>query len=371
LAAALRRRRESGGKIWDLTESNPTLCGFAYPEKELLGPLADRGNLRYEPDPRGLPSARRAVAGYYAQKGIAVDAERIFLTAGTSEAYSFILKLLCDPGDRISVPRPGYPLLDHLAALNDVEAVRHDFARTNRGWRLDERSLGESVKGFSPKAVLAVNPNNPIGHFYSGAERRFIADRLKESGGAVIADEVFLDYGRGGESFAATSPVLTFTLGGLSKMLGLPQMKLAWIAVSGPEREVKEACGRLEVIADAYLSVNTPSQRSLEAWMKLRPQLQAAISARLERNRAFLLGAARGSAVEALGGEGGWHAVMRIDSREDDEALAVGLIEKEGVVTQPGYFFDFEGGAYLVVCLLSEPSVFEEGIRRLLRAAAP
>lgn len=283
LKAALER---DGKPILDLTVSNPAQCEFQYLKPELLKPLADAANLRYEPDPHGLLKAREAVSQYYARKGVSVSPERIFLTAGTSEAYSFIFRLIANPQDAILAPRPGYPLFDYLAGLNDLKVKHYPLVYQN-GWRI------ESLPDTAARALILVNPNNPTGNFIHPGEWDLINRFAHSCGAAVISDEVFFDFAferriTDTKSFAQNREALTFTLGGVSKAIGLPQMKLGWMAVTGSDDLVREAAHRLEIICDTYLSAATPAQRALPFWLEHAAGIQREILGRLEKNRAFL-----------------------------------------------------------------------------------
>lgn len=374
LAAALGARREAGLPLFDLTESNPTRCGLLGGAEQLLGALAHTANLWYEPAPLGLEVARAAVARYYADKGVAIAPDRICLTASTSEGYAFLFRLLADPGDDILVPRPSYPLLDFLAGLNDVHLVPYPLVY-NGAWRMDLDALRPAA-GPRARAVVAVQPNNPTGSFVRARERDALGGLCGERGLALIVDEVFGDYAFGGAeadapTLAGTPGALTFVLSGLSKVCALPQMKLAWIAASGPEDLVRQAMARLEVIGDTYLSVGTPIQRALPLLLAHRAGIQERIRARLEANRKTLEGrAAPGGAVEVLQAEGGWYAVLRVRGVTDDEAWALRLLEEQGVHVHPGYLFDFPEPGFVVVSLLPGEDVFAEGVGRLLARAA-
>ncbi len=369
LAAALAARHAAGLPVLDLTESNPTRCGLAPPDEGLLDALARPESLRYDPAPLGLPEARAAVAEYYAAKGVALEADRICLAASTSEAYGYLFRLLADPGDEILVPRPSYPLLDFLAGLNDVRLVPYPLAYDGR-WRIEVEALRACV-GPRARALVVIHPNNPTGSFLLPGERDALVGLCRARGLALIADEVFGDYafdaaGDRMATLAGTAGALTFVLSGLSKVAALPQMKLAWIAASGPEDLVRAAVGRLEVIADTYLSVGTPIQRALPAVLARRAEIQAKILARLRANRKELgerIGP--GGPVEVLAAQGGWYVTLRLPAARDEEAWAVGLLERDGVLVHPGYLFDFAEGGYLVISLLPPEEAFREGIIRL------
>jgi hypothetical protein len=386
LAAMLRAKRASGARLLDLTESNPTRVGLSYPAAEIAAALADPGASVYEPDPRGQLRAREAVARWCGRRGLVASPDRTILTASTSEAYALLFKMLADPGDAILVPQPGYPLFDELAALESVRLVPYPVA-LERDWRVDldalERLLaaaagapaGAASGAPAPRAVVVVNPNNPTGSALTAAERDRIDALAARAGAAVIADEVFFDYLIGKEarvsmagprSAAAAPAALTFTLGGLSKACGLPQMKLGWILVDGPAAARAEALGRLEFIADSYLSVGTPVQCAAERLLSLGDGIAAFIRERVDLNRQALAAAfPGGSASRVLPSDGGWYAVLQVPAVGTEEEMVLDLLAQSDVLVHPGYFFDFAREAFLVLSLLPEPAVFGEAIRRL------
>ena len=372
-ARALAAARSSGRPLIDLTLSNPTRAGFVYPP-DLLAPLADPRGLTYAPEPFGLPEARRAVAADYRRRGFEVAPERIVLTASTSDAYSLLFKLLCDPGDEVLVPRPSYPLFEHLTALDGVIAKPYDL-EYHGVWSLDLAGI-EAGLGARTRALLCVHPNNPTGSFVTPAERDQLVRLCAARDAAIIADEVFADYEIAVGAARARLPVddaaLVFSLGGLSKSAGLPQVKLGWIAVHGPEGRVRDALQRLEVVCDSYLSASTPVQLAAAELLARGAALRRQIQARVRRNYARLsaLAAEPGAGSTVLDVQGGWSAVLRVPAVEREEALVVGLLEDVGVVTHPGYFFDFAHEAYLVLSLLPPAGAFDEGIGRILRHLA-
>jgi alanine-synthesizing transaminase len=364
LARAITERRASGLPLLDLTASNPTRCGFVYDEAAILSALADRDSLDYDPDPRGMRRAREAVAGYYAGHGATVDPEHLFLTTSTSEAYSFLFRLLCDPGDEALIAQPSYPLFDFLAQLENVGLLPYSLFY-DHGWRLDAESIRRHISART-RAIALVHPNNPTGHFTKDAERSELEAICAERGLALIVDEVFLDYGVGqsARSFAAgPHPVLTFVLSGLSKIAALPQMKAAWIAAFGPEQDLKPALDRVEVIADTFLSMNAPIQYAMPYWIAGRHGLQAQVSARVRKNLHQLDGIlASQKVVSRLEVEAGWYAVLRVPAIIPGEELAVRLVREHGVSIHPGYFFGFSGDGWLVVSLLTPPEDFTAGV---------
>jgi alanine-synthesizing transaminase len=366
-AQQLAHLRAAGAQLYDLTASNPTRCGFTYDAASILAPLSDQvsdpGALYYDPDPRGLRAAREAVCRYYQDHGAPVEPEQIFLTTGTSEAYSFLFRLLCDPGDEVLIGQPGYPLFDFLARLDDVGLIPYELFY-DHGWHLDLEALRRRVTPRT-RAIMLVNPNNPTGHFTGRAEREAIEALCREHGLALIVDEVFLDYGlnQRGASFATGShTVPTFVLSGLSKVAGLPQMKAAWIACFG----AAEAMERLEVISDTFLSLSAPIQWALPGWLSQRATLQEQIKERLKANLvsldAVLL---RQNLVTRLAVEAGWYAVLRVPGLQPEEKMALDLLLERGVVVHSGGFFGFSGQGWLVVSLLTPLEEFRKGIEAI------
>ncbi|HYM09975.1 MAG TPA: pyridoxal phosphate-dependent aminotransferase [Bryobacterales bacterium] len=370
LAQLGESRRRAGHTTIDLTESNPTRCGFTYDEQAIREAMADPRALLYEPQPRGLLRAREAVAEYYAARGVAVSPERILLTSGSSEAYGYLLRLLADPGEQVLVPQPGYPLFEFLSRLNDIELADYRLAY-HQGWEIDFDSL-EAAAGPKTRAVVVVNPNNPAGSLLKPAEREKVADFCARRGLALIADEVFLDFclppatGLTG-SLAETAGALTFTLNGLSKTAALPQMKLGWIVASGPACAVEEALARLEVITDTYLSVSTPVQWALPRLLGTHGPIQEQILARVAGNlRRLDERLARQTLCGRLEVEAGWSVILRAPSVRTDEEWALLLLGEDGVLVHPGHFFNFAAEGYLVASLLTPEDVFDEGMARLL-----
>lgn len=368
----IARARAAAAPRFDLTLSNPTACGIDYPVG-LLAPLADPEGLRYRPDPRGLRNAREAVAREFLRQGAAVDPDRVVLTASTSEAYALLFKLLADPGQAVLVPTPSYPLFEHLARVEGVEPLAYHLDR-EAGWRFDPHALTAAPE--STRAIVLVHPNNPTGSFVHPDDAGALSELAGRRGWAIIADEVFLDYpldgGPGaGWSFASNRSALTFTLGGLSKSVGLPQLKLAWVVASGPESAVAAAVERLEFLADTFLSVATPVQLALPSLLREGAAVREAILARCRHNLAVLRGAAAAvPAVNVLPTGGGWSAVLRVPAVVGEEEFVLELLRDESVGVHPGYFFDFPEEVTLVLSLLPDPGTFAEGVRRLLRRTA-
>ena len=362
----LREKRERGEPLLDLTESNPTAAGLSYPENVLLQALADERALRYEPNPAGLADARTAVAEYYRD----VSADRILLTASTSEAYSMLFKLLADPGDEVLVPRPSYPLFEFLASLEAVRPVQYPLVYRG-GWRIDLDALEHAITGRT-RAVVLVNPNNPTGSFIKRHELDRLIDLCRAHDLAIISDEVFCDYvfvptGQRVTSLAGVDQVLTFVLSGFSKVLALPQVKLGWIAVGGPEPARSGALSHLELIADTYLSVGTPVQWAARRLLTCRDTVQRQIMERVRGNREYLVNRiVSDSPWRPLETEGGWYAVIEAPRIYSEEEWTRELLARDNVVVQPGFFFDFEREAFLVVSLLTPSETFRAGIDRVL-----
>ncbi len=380
LTQAIGERRRSGAQILDLTESNPTRCGFDYETGQILGALADPRALTYEPDPRGLIVAREAVADYYAECGARVSPEQIFLTTSTSEAYSYVFRLLADSGDGLLVPAPSYPLFDFLGRLNDLELIHYPL-EYNNGWYMGLEALRERSAPRA-RAMLVVHPNNPTGSFVRRRELDALVELCGERKLALVADEVFADYAITRENpndeqgprvvtHATENRALTFTLSGLSKISALPQMKLAWLVASGPAPLLRDALARLEIIADTYLSVSAPSAHALPKLLATRKPIQAQILARvrsnLERLDAHL---AKGSSVSRLEVEGGWYGLLRLPRTRSDEEWAIRFVREDGVLAHPGHFFEFASDGYMVVSLLPRAEEFEVGIGRILARVA-
>jgi hypothetical protein len=363
---ALEARRRAGGEIFDLTESNPTRCGLDYPAW-LLNALPDPRALDYAPEAQGMRSAREAVCGYYAARGEKVAPERVLLATSTSEAYSWIFRLLCDPGDEVLVPAPSYPLFEYLAGIQDVAPVRYPLFY-DQGWHVDTHALEQAVTPRT-RAVMAVDPNNPTGSYVCPGELAELNRICAARELALVADEVFLDFALDGKprrSLVQNSAALTFTLSGLSKIAGLPQMKIAWLVASGPEAQVTAALARLEIIADTYLSLNAPLQLALPALLAFRKQFQVQLGERIRANLAALdAQLASEPQLQRLELEGGWYAIVRAPQTASDEDLAIALLEEQGVLAHPGHFYDFASDGYLVLSLITPAARFAEGARRL------
>ncbi len=409
LSRAIAHRQEQGLPLLDLTESNPTRCGFTYDSSAILRALAKPAALTYQPEARGPLGAREAVAAYYAERGVNVDPSQIFLTASTSEAYSYFFRLLADPGDSVLVPRPGYPLFDFLAGLNDLEIIPYSLVY-NAAWSIDLDELASRLERTDrtfhlPRAIVVVHPNNPTGSFVHANERAALVELCRRHNLALIADEVFADYAlpangtrRWGRppgapdmndmskasGHAGLDDVLTFTLSGLSKVSALPQMKLAWIVVSGPTIERQRAIGRLEIIADTYLSVSTPVAEALPELLETRRAIQPQVMTRLQQNLAELDRQLNASSHPTrLELEGGWYVILRIPAAPSKEPLAgqksacpceasdedftAQLAGEEGVLVHPGHFYEFPSEGHVVLSLITPTHVFADGLRKLFQ----
>jgi len=370
LTRALATRRAEGRPVTDLTESNPTRAGLSYPP-DLLAELASPRALRYDPRPFGLDAAREAVARDYLRRGAEIDPGRVVLTASTSEAYTWLFKLLCDPGDTVLVPRPSYPLFEHLTRLEGVCTAPFHLEYHGR-WEIDFEAIETAPE--RTRAMVIVSPNNPTGSFVSARELERLFALCRDRGWALVADEVFADYPLEADApvtdIAARAGVSCFTLGGLSKSAGLPQLKLGWIVVGGSQAECAAALAGLELIADSFLSVGTPVQVAAGALLERGAAIRAQIQDRTRTNLATLRQVMTSfPACEALKAEGGWSAVVRVPATRSEEQLILDLLDREGILVHPGYFFDFPREAFIVMSLLPPPDVFADAVARLLRFA--
>ncbi len=371
LACAVAARRARGAPILDLTVSNPTRVGIQYPT-DLLAPLCDVAGLAYEPAALGLDRARAAVAADYQRRGTRVEPGQVVLSASTSEAYGWLFKTYCDPGTAVLVPRPSYPLFEHLTRLEGVRPVPYDLAHHGR-WEIDVAAIEAARPDV--RAVVAVSPNNPTGSFVSASEFGRLASACAARRWPLILDEVFADYPLDEgmwptDQGIALSKGLTFTLGGFSKTLGLPQLKLGWIVVAGAEAERQAALSALELVTDSYLSVSTPVQLAAAALLERASEIRDAIRARTRET----LGAVREvvgrfPACDLLTAEGGWSAIIQVPDTLGEERLILEALQEDGVLVHPGYFFDFPRAAFVVVSLLPDPGAMASGLKRLLARA--
>ena len=382
-STALEKHRASGRELLDLTASNPTNIGLCYDGEAILAALANPTALEYRPDARGMRVARDAVSAYYRERDTHVDPERVVLTTSTSEGYSFVFRLLCDPGDEVLVPAPSYPLFEVLADIQDVRLRPYPLFY-DHGWHLDVHALTIAA-GERTRAIMLVHPNNPTGSYVQPAEAEQLNAICAQRGLALVVDEVFLDFAHDGidrSSFATVwpgsstrvhgtetraTPALTFTLSGLSKIAGLPQMKFAWIAVSGPEDLARQAMARLEVIADTFLSMNAPIQLAAPVLFAQRHDFHRQLMARIRANLAELdRQLAAQKACARLQIEAGWYAVLRVPVTRSDEDLVIELLQQKSVLIHPGHFYDFPAEGYLVLSLIAREEEFREGVKRLL-----
>jgi aspartate/methionine/tyrosine aminotransferase len=370
LSTAIAEARASGCEILDLTISNPTRAGIHYDGAAILNSLRTERALDYDPQPKGLLPAREAVAKYYAEWGEGVGQERLFLTSGTSEGYSYLFRLLANPDDEILIPAPSYPLFEFLADLDNVKLVPYPLIY-DHGWQIDFHSITNALTPRS-RAIVLLHPNNPTGSYVSAKEREALNEICSRHRLALIVDEVFLDYSHDRQrrsTFALNEEVLTFTLSGLSKICALPQMKLAWTAVSGPENDRSEAQQRLEVIADSYLSVGAPVQWAAASLLLQREGIQEQLFERISANLHELDRQLDSQgASNRLMVEGGWYAILRVPVTQSDEDLAVKLLQGHRVLVHPGHFYDFPSDGHVVLSLIGSTAEFREGISRLLRS---
>jgi aspartate/methionine/tyrosine aminotransferase len=370
----LAKKRGAEIPLLDLTLSNPTLAGFQYNDELWNNVLRIATRKPYAPDPRGLPAARQGIVKYYQGRGRVVDPENVLLTTGTSEAYGFLFKLLCDPGDEILVPSPSYPLFGILSELESVQMKKYLMDLDNlSGWRWNREEIARNIT-WQTKAIVAISPNNPTGSTLQKQELSMISELCREHRMALIVDEVFLDYCHPGQGPKFPSAIgekecLTFVLSGLSKVAGLPQVKLSWIVTNGPEKAVQEALGRLEFLSDSYLSVSSLTQETAPVLLESCSGLQEQIRTRLRENEKMMRKTLdAGKAFRIFPSDGGWYAVLGLPSGWKDEEAALRLLENENVIVHPGYFYDFEEIQVIIVSLLTQPADFEEGLRRISSA---
>ncbi len=369
LALKLAELKALKQNILDLTLSNPTKTNFDYFKSSLLEPFQNANNLQYDPDPRGLKTARSAICHYYEEKGIILDPRQVFITASTSEAYSLVFKLLMNPGEKILAPQPSYPLLDFLTHADGIETVKFPLQYQEQSWQYGGGAFQNlSIEKF--KAVLIVNPNNPTGNFFQDSLPHQWNKISKSHGFSWIADEVFLDYPLTSlrpYSFTRQNERLTFTLSGISKVLGMPQMKLSWIIITGPSQEREEAISRLENLSDLYLSASTPIQNALPSWFEKKDIIQFEIRSRIQDNFEFLKSAVTSfSSLIMPKTEGGWCTPLKLPQIKSDEAWALNLLEKAQTLVHPGYLYDFSDDSWIVLSLMTKSEEFKEGIRRIL-----
>jgi aspartate/methionine/tyrosine aminotransferase len=372
LTQTLNELRSSGVPLFDLTASNPTQCGFRYDSAAILSAFQNPTSLVYDPQPKGMLAARCEVARYYLDDHhTVVDPESLLLTTSTSEAYSYVFRLLCNPGEELLLPKPSYPLFEFLAALQDVRLVPYSLEYA-QGWFIDFRSLERAITPRT-RAILLVHPNNPTGSHVSPEELAHLNVLCRKNNLALIVDEVFLDFafrGPARKTLAANSEALTFTLSGLSKICALPQMKIAWLAVTGPDPFVRSALDRLEIIADTYLSLSAAAQAVLPTLLAQRNSLRKQLLDRIGENRAYLESLLRANPLaELLHAEAGWYAVLRLrQAPASDEDFAIHLLRDHHVLLHPGHFYDFPSNGFLVLSLITPTAVFQDGLGHLLTA---
>ena len=370
LSSLLGELKGHKAPLIDLTESNPTRCDFKFPSEQFLKILSGSSGLHYDPGPRGSFKAREAISGYYQKKHFRVAPDQIFLTSSTSEAYSFLFRLLVDVDQRVLFPRPSYPLFQYFVDLNDIQVEYYPLILERGAWRINFQQFKDE-KFTNSRAIVLVNPNNPTGSFIQKKEFPFLNEFCGRNQIPIISDEVFSDFCFD-EQFQSSSlvenrEVLTFTLGGLSKTLALPQMKLSWIIVSGPQKTTQEACDRLEVIADTYLSVNTPVQNALPFWLEEKELIQGEIYKRLKDNLDYLREkCSKSQSAEMIEPQGGWYAVLKFKAKMSEEEFVLRLLKEDRVFVHPGYFFDFEDEGYIVLSLLPQAETFQTGVGRIL-----
>ena len=363
-------QQKDGREVLDLTISNPTRAGFEYDGTAILDSLRDRRALDYDPQPKGMLSARQGVARYYCEQhpGVEPDPDSLILTTSTSEAYSYIFRLLCNPGDEVLIAKPSYPLFEFLADLQDVKLVPYTLLY-DHGWQIDFPSLRAAIASRT-RAIVLVHPNNPTGSYIGDIEREGLNELCRERNLSLIVDEVFLDYPHDGQirrTFTTNQEVLTFTLSGLSKILALPQMKAAWTVVSGPEESKRAALERLEVIADTFLSMSAPVQLALPTLLEFRRKIQPPLMERVLLNlRELDTQLMAQKSCQRLHIEGGWYAVLRIPAIQSDEETAIEILRRQSVLVHPGHFFDFPRDGFLILSLITPPEQFKEGISRVL-----
>ena len=367
IAESAAEKKRLGVPLLDLTVSNPTEVISDYPHDLIRQAYGVVRDFTYRPDPLGSKTARQAIAAYYRQRSIEFSPERLVLTASTSEAYTLLFKLLCDPGDEVLAPIPSYPLFEYLAAMECIGIAPYRLAYDG-SWFIDFEHLRKQISARS-KAIVVVNPNNPTGSFLKASELAELLALAEERNLPIISDEVFMDFSLRGSTaqvntLIGANSVLSFSLNGLSKTAGMPQMKLGWIAINGPEREAYQARERLELLTDNFLSVATPVQEAAPELLEIGSVIQKSLTAQIVQN---FRGLSRltGSPAHALYTEGGWSAILQVPRTQPEESLVLQLLQEQNVLVQPGYFFDMPSEAYVIVSLITPPGEFTEGIERL------
>lgn len=366
ISEIIEQKRLSGEEIIDLTESNPTNVGLEYPNDQIIQALSSPDSMVYHPNAAGMGQAREAIVRYYQEHAIHLDKDQILLTSSTSEGYSYLFRLLTNPGDHLLIPQPSYPLFEYLTALDSVCVDHYNIVYTNDNWKISIDSIQRAIYA-STRAVLAVNPNNPTGNFVNQLEMDSLRDICLKNGLPLVIDEVFVDYNinRGYTSLDFPDDILTFTLSGLSKVSGLPQMKLSWIVVRGPKRLREQAMQRLTVIADMYLSVSTPVQHAASNYLELRKVIQPLIIDRVKDNLMYLKSCLSNTMAEVLNVEAGWYSVIRLPDFKNDEDWVAGILDQCNILLHPGYFYNFQNEAFLVCSLLISPKTSKTEFQRL------
>lgn len=371
LSLTLKKLKTAGVPIINLTEANPTKVGFQYPS-DWLTSLTTKKNFEYEPIASGMLKTRQSVCDYYQQRKINISPNQVLLTASTSEAYSFLFKLLCNPNDEVLTPAPGYPLFSYLAQLNDVKVSSYQLIFKQGLWQFDIEHIKKQIKNGNVKAIILVSPNNPTGSFTTKKDFQFLNAICQQHNIAIISDEVFSDYvfGEYQDSFESAlnnKEVLTFTMSGISKALALPQMKMSWIVANGPDEQLKEALSRLDVIADTYLSVSTPIQHACVEWLSKADAIVHQIKARVEQNLTTLRHLiADKKDIELFCVQAGWYALLKIPMDISEDEWVLRLLEEKQVYVHPGFYFDFQQEGIIVLSLLPPRETFQQGIQALI-----
>jgi alanine-synthesizing transaminase len=370
ISRLVEEKRSRGELIVNLTESNPTMCGFIYPEKEIRSALSHESVLVYQPDPRGLLGARTALAKYYTTRGAPIDPKHVVFTSSTSEAYSYLFKLLCNPEDEILVPRPSYPLFEFLSQINDVVSKNYRLVYDGE-WHVDFESLKTNLTDRT-KAIVLIHPNNPTGSYIAQVEFDQICSLAAQYQCAIIIDEVFEPYLISSDNHRqytlhAPDSVLTFSLNGISKLLGLPQLKLSWIIVHGNSWQTSETLNRLDILADTFLSVNTPVQNALPNLLQCAPAIQTHIRTRIRTNHESLKSCFAQSKVSVLNSEGGWYGILQLPQNMSDEEWVLDFLIHKNILVYPGHFFELDQKACIIISLLPLPGAFQRAIGNMLR----
>ena len=363
IAKAEAAAKTAGRTLVKLNDSNPTRHSLA---PAMVPDI-------YSADPRGQRYAREALSAFLNTRGaVHCSAEDLYILSSTSEAYSWLIKLLCDAGDAVLAPKPGYPLIESIARLECVDMIEYQ-QRFDGSWYIDVAELKAALEGADGgriRALVLINPNNPTGSYVKPSEREAIVGLCRDHDVAIIADEVFYDYDLepfdGNARLAGETGTLTFALDGFSKMLAAPHAKVGWIQVSGPAEEVAEAKRRLDVIADDYLPMSEIVAKRIPVLLQAAPTQTERVRQRVRGNLAMLhamLDSDGQGLVSVLRAEGGWNVLLRVPSVIDENDLVLRMIERHGVSGQPGYFFDMTSNGYLAISLLPEPDDFRRNVQ--------